>query len=149
MKRQQIARQKRDEDSRCLKDRQQERQQWTCTYNSIEVNKRLQRKEQGFGFEPNHLCVCLITNLFCNRGVKFVITTSQQTCFASGLVDYALLLCSKFAAKLPHQVCHDKLISRKIELAASVYAIRKDMPCKPYFSDNHETKTGGSEISET
>ncbi|GBL72078.1 hypothetical protein AVEN_115090-1 [Araneus ventricosus] len=29
----------------------------------------------------------------------------------------------KFASKLPHQVCHDKLISRKIELAASVHAI--------------------------
>ncbi|GBN26194.1 hypothetical protein AVEN_165958-1 [Araneus ventricosus] len=63
------------------------------------------------------------TNLSCNRGVKLVITTSQQTCFASGLADYALLLCRKFAAKLPHQVCHDKLISRKIKLAASVHAI--------------------------
>ncbi|GBL61090.1 hypothetical protein AVEN_147712-1 [Araneus ventricosus] len=60
--------------------------------------------------------------MFCNRGVKFVIT-SQQTRFANGLADYALLLCRKFAAKLPHQVCHDKLISRKIKLAASVHAI--------------------------
>ncbi|GBN01357.1 hypothetical protein AVEN_227729-1 [Araneus ventricosus] len=62
-------------------------------------------------------------NLFCNRGVKFVMTTSQQTCFASGLVDYALLLCMKFVSKLPRQVCHDKLISIKIKLAASVHAI--------------------------
>ncbi|GBM27863.1 hypothetical protein AVEN_33785-1, partial [Araneus ventricosus] len=29
----------------------------------------------------------------------------------------------KFAAKLPHQVFHDKLISRKIKLAPSAYAI--------------------------
>ncbi|GBL95948.1 hypothetical protein AVEN_227169-1 [Araneus ventricosus] len=29
----------------------------------------------------------------------------------------------KFAEKLPHRVCHDKLISRKITLAASVRAI--------------------------
>ncbi|GBN12778.1 hypothetical protein AVEN_192556-1 [Araneus ventricosus] len=63
------------------------------------------------------------SKLFCICGVNFAITTSQPTCFASGLVDYALLLCRKFAAKLPHQVCHDKLISRKIELAASVHAI--------------------------
>ncbi|GBN34681.1 Cellular nucleic acid-binding protein [Araneus ventricosus] len=48
------------------------------------------------------------------------MTTSQQTCFASGLVDFALLLCRKFAAKVLHQVCHDKPISRKIKLAASV-----------------------------
>ncbi|GBM78046.1 hypothetical protein AVEN_44576-1 [Araneus ventricosus] len=54
-------------------------------------------------------CINIAENLFCNCGVKFVITTSQRTCFASGLVDYALLLCRKFAAKLPHQVCHDKL----------------------------------------
>ncbi|GBL92093.1 hypothetical protein AVEN_102634-1 [Araneus ventricosus] len=52
-----------------------------------------------------------------------VMTTSQQTCFVSGSVDYALLPCRKFAAKLPHQVCHDKLISRKIKLAASTDAI--------------------------
>ncbi|GBN75722.1 hypothetical protein AVEN_8322-1 [Araneus ventricosus] len=32
-------------------------------------------------------------------------------------------ICRKFAAKLPLQVCHDKLISRKIKLAASVHAI--------------------------
>ncbi|GBN38083.1 hypothetical protein AVEN_201762-1, partial [Araneus ventricosus] len=63
-------------------------------------------------------------NLFCNRGVKFVITTLQQTCFASELVDYALLLCRKFAVKLLHQVCHDKLISRKINLAASMLSGR-------------------------
>ncbi|GBN62134.1 hypothetical protein AVEN_23554-1 [Araneus ventricosus] len=55
--------------------------------------------------------------------LKFVITTSQQTCSASGLVYYAFLLRRKFAAKLPHQVSHDKLISRKITLAASVHAI--------------------------
>ncbi|GBO27595.1 hypothetical protein AVEN_64737-1, partial [Araneus ventricosus] len=30
---------------------------------------------------------------------------------------------TKFAAKLPHHVCHDKLISRKFKLAASVHAI--------------------------
>ncbi|GBM83317.1 hypothetical protein AVEN_261152-1 [Araneus ventricosus] len=42
------------------------------------------------------------SNMFCNRGVKFVITTSQQSTFASGLLDYTLLLCRKFAAKLPH-----------------------------------------------
>ncbi|GBM48149.1 hypothetical protein AVEN_107107-1 [Araneus ventricosus] len=53
----------------------------------------------------------------------FVITTSQQTCFASGLVDYALLLYRKFVAKLSRQVCPDKIISRKIKLAASVHAI--------------------------
>ncbi|GBO32915.1 hypothetical protein AVEN_97134-1 [Araneus ventricosus] len=47
----------------------------------------------------------------------------RSTCFASGLVDYALILCRKFAAKLPYQICHDKLISRKITLAASVRAI--------------------------
>ncbi|GBN86312.1 hypothetical protein AVEN_21061-1 [Araneus ventricosus] len=68
-----------------------------------------------------------IADLFCNRRVNFVITTSQQTCFASELVDYALLLCSKFAAKLPHQFGHDKLISRKIKLAASVHAIWEDI----------------------
>ncbi|GBN55990.1 hypothetical protein AVEN_121817-1 [Araneus ventricosus] len=51
------------------------------------------------------------------------MTSSQQTCFASGLVDYALLLSRKIAAKLPHQVCNDKLISRKVKLAASVHAI--------------------------
>ncbi|GBM01287.1 hypothetical protein AVEN_170339-1 [Araneus ventricosus] len=62
-------------------------------------------------------------NLFCNRGVKFVMTSSQQTCFVSGLVDYALLPCRKFTAKLPHQICHDKLITRKIKFAASVHAI--------------------------
>ncbi|GBM98241.1 hypothetical protein AVEN_116367-1 [Araneus ventricosus] len=61
-----------------------------------------------------------IANLFCHRGVNFVITSSQQTCFASELFDYALLLCRKFAAMLPHQVCHDKLISRKIKFAAIV-----------------------------
>ncbi|GBO07426.1 hypothetical protein AVEN_139514-1, partial [Araneus ventricosus] len=56
-------------------------------------------------------------HLFCNRGVKFVMASSQQTCSASGLDDYALLLCRKFAAKLSHQVRHDELISRKIKLA--------------------------------
>ncbi|GBO30908.1 hypothetical protein AVEN_129052-1, partial [Araneus ventricosus] len=61
-------------------------------------------------------------NLFCNRGVKFVIAASEQTCFACGLVDYDLLLCRKFAAKLPHQACQDKLISRKIKLPA-VYVL--------------------------
>ncbi|GBM35695.1 hypothetical protein AVEN_267454-1 [Araneus ventricosus] len=70
----------------------------------------------------------LRASLFRNRGVKLVITTSQKTCFASGLADYALLLCRKFAAKLPHQVCHDKLISRKIKLAASVNAIWEAPP---------------------
>ncbi|GBO32909.1 hypothetical protein AVEN_260231-1 [Araneus ventricosus] len=63
---------------------------------------------------------CAVSTLkqgfFSNCVVKFVVTTSQQTCFASGLVDYALLLCRKFASKLQHQVCHDKLISRKILL---------------------------------
>ncbi|GBO15370.1 hypothetical protein AVEN_145844-1 [Araneus ventricosus] len=29
----------------------------------------------------------------------------------------------KFAAKLPHKVCHEKQISRKIKLAASVHSI--------------------------
>ncbi|GBN99655.1 hypothetical protein AVEN_82440-1 [Araneus ventricosus] len=35
---------------------------------------------------------------------KCDVSTLQETCFPSGLVDYALLLCRKFAAKLPHQV---------------------------------------------
>ncbi|GBO06055.1 hypothetical protein AVEN_10951-1 [Araneus ventricosus] len=75
-------------------------------------------------------------NLICNRGVKFFITTSQQTCFESGLVDYALLLCRKFAAKLPHQVCHDKLISRKIKLAPSVpYKVKARLVARG-FSQN-------------
>ncbi|GBN16979.1 hypothetical protein AVEN_238200-1 [Araneus ventricosus] len=52
-----------------------------------------------------------------------VLSSLQQTCFESGLVDYALLLCGKLAAKLPHQVCPDKLISTKMKLAASVHAI--------------------------
>ncbi|GBN52753.1 hypothetical protein AVEN_212094-1 [Araneus ventricosus] len=71
-------------------------------------------------------CINFAVNLFWNCGVKFVIETSQQTCFASGLVDYALLLCRTFAAKLPHQVCHDKLISKKVTLAANVHAIWMD-----------------------
>ncbi|GBN91119.1 hypothetical protein AVEN_267241-1 [Araneus ventricosus] len=55
--------------------------------------------------------------------------------FGSGLVDCALFLCRKFAAKLPPQVCHDKLISRKINLSASVHAIwvaDQDHEGKPY-----------------
>ncbi|GBM78730.1 hypothetical protein AVEN_244402-1 [Araneus ventricosus] len=50
------------------------------------------------------------------------MTSSQQTCFANGLVDNVFLLCRTFTTKLPQQVCYDKLISRKIKLAA-VYAI--------------------------
>ncbi|GBM88581.1 hypothetical protein AVEN_62916-1 [Araneus ventricosus] len=75
-------------------------------------------------------CIIFAANLFCNRGVMFVLTSLQQTCFASVLVDYALLLCRKFAAKLPHQVCHGKLISRKIKLAASVHAIWEQLHSK-------------------
>ncbi|GBM49077.1 hypothetical protein AVEN_266437-1 [Araneus ventricosus] len=74
--------------------------------------------------DKDYLCAIIFAaNLLINRGVKFVMTSSQQTCFASGLVDSALLLCRKFVSKLPHHVCHDKLISRKIKLAASVHAI--------------------------
>ncbi|GBM71837.1 hypothetical protein AVEN_159957-1 [Araneus ventricosus] len=51
------------------------------------------------------------------------MSTLQHTCIARRMIDYALLLCREFATKLPHQVCHDKLISRKITLAASVHAI--------------------------
>ncbi|GBN35275.1 hypothetical protein AVEN_98436-1 [Araneus ventricosus] len=70
--------------------------------------------------ELHHLCSKLVLQSWC----EVVITTSQKTCFSNGLVDYALLLCRKFAAKLlPHQVCHDKLISRKIKLAASAHAV--------------------------
>ncbi|GBM52004.1 hypothetical protein AVEN_262241-1 [Araneus ventricosus] len=29
------------------------------------------------------------------------------------VIDYAMLLCRSFAANLLHQVCHDKIISRK------------------------------------
>ncbi|GBM87295.1 hypothetical protein AVEN_107415-1 [Araneus ventricosus] len=75
------------------------------------------------GYENNRKCAIIFAaNLFCNRGVKFVMTFSRQTCL-SGLVEYALLLCRKFVSKLPRQVCHDKLISRKIKLAASVHVI--------------------------
>ncbi|GBM04371.1 hypothetical protein AVEN_35561-1 [Araneus ventricosus] len=45
---------------------------------------------------------------------KCVVSTSQQICFASGLVDYAILLCRRFAANLSSQVCHDKIISRNL-----------------------------------
>ncbi|GBO38584.1 hypothetical protein AVEN_62169-1 [Araneus ventricosus] len=73
------------------------------------------------------LCKCAVSTLhqtcFAIVVCKCVESTTLQTCFAGGLVDYALLLCRKFAANLPHQVCHDKLISKRITLAASVRAI--------------------------
>ncbi|GBO00421.1 Prostaglandin reductase 3 [Araneus ventricosus] len=37
-----------------------------------------------------------VTNLFCNRGAKFVMTSSQQTCFASEGSDSTLLLLDQF-----------------------------------------------------
>ncbi|GBL79379.1 hypothetical protein AVEN_206190-1 [Araneus ventricosus] len=64
------------------------------------------------------------------------MTSSQQACFASGLFEYALFLFRKFAAKLPHQVCHDKLISRKIKLAVSAIWV-------PYFINHHYFGSSG------
>ncbi|GBM01437.1 Y+L amino acid transporter 2 [Araneus ventricosus] len=73
------------------------------------------------------LAMVVISNLFCNRGVKFVITSSQQTCFESGLVDYALILCRKVAAKLPLQVyvISKMLQSENIDVSSAVEMIFK------------------------
>ncbi|GBM46663.1 hypothetical protein AVEN_139934-1 [Araneus ventricosus] len=49
----------------------------------------------------------------CVMSRKCAISVSRQTCFASGVVDYAMLLCRNFTANLSCQVCHDKIISRK------------------------------------
>ncbi|GBL96609.1 Tubulin delta chain [Araneus ventricosus] len=44
-------------------------------------------------------------NLFCNRGVKFVITTSQQTCFASGLDYFAIAILRRTRAQRAKEYC--------------------------------------------
>ncbi|GBN11864.1 hypothetical protein AVEN_202163-1 [Araneus ventricosus] len=54
---------------------------------------------------------------------KCAMSLSPQTCFTCGEVDYAMLLCRSFVANLSRQVCHDKIISRKITFAANVHAI--------------------------
>ncbi|GBM00932.1 hypothetical protein AVEN_151389-1 [Araneus ventricosus] len=73
------------------------------------------------------MCKCAVSTLqqtcFAVLAYKCVVSTSQQTCFESGLVDYAVLLCKNFAANLPRQVCYDKVIPRKITLAANVHAV--------------------------
>ncbi|GBO18515.1 hypothetical protein AVEN_76436-1, partial [Araneus ventricosus] len=57
--------------------------------------------------------------------VKFAVSNSLQTCSTRRVVEYAILLCRRFAANLSRQVCHDKIMSRKIKLAANVHAISK------------------------
>ncbi|GBN65945.1 hypothetical protein AVEN_52345-1 [Araneus ventricosus] len=70
---------------------------------------------------------CLKYNVLCEsikKGLDFRKVSSAYSGDMSHVSDfYALLLCGKSAAKLPHQVCHDRLISRKITFAASVRAI--------------------------
>ncbi|GBO37022.1 hypothetical protein AVEN_69262-1 [Araneus ventricosus] len=67
----------------------------------------------------HHLCSAHVLQSWC----EVCHNNFTSNLFSSGLVDYALLLCRKFAAKVSHQVSHDKLISRKIKLAASVHVI--------------------------
>ncbi|GBN87354.1 hypothetical protein AVEN_262656-1 [Araneus ventricosus] len=86
----------------------------------------------------NKRCVAPPGKLVLQSWWEVVITTSQQTCFASGLVDFALLHCRKFASKLPHQFYHDKLISRKIKLAESGHAIWE-------LEESHEERNGFSQ----
>ncbi|GBN88939.1 hypothetical protein AVEN_228409-1 [Araneus ventricosus] len=62
-------------------------------------HKQRRRKE----FPHRH---CVMTR-------KCEMAVSQQTCFASGVVDNTMLVCRSFAAILSRQVCHDKIISRK------------------------------------
>ncbi|GBO11746.1 hypothetical protein AVEN_216122-1 [Araneus ventricosus] len=85
---------------------------------------------------------CDASTMFCSCGGKFVIT-SQQTCFASGLADFALLLRRKLPVKLPHQDCHDKLISSNITLVASMRAIWVHGPASSKFESGSVFNFGG------
>ncbi|GBO23993.1 hypothetical protein AVEN_187141-1 [Araneus ventricosus] len=75
------------------------------------------------------LTCCKLTASLHSCHDKFVASLFQtkiviwETCFTRRVVDYAILPFRRIAANLSRQVCHDKIISRKIKLAANVHVI--------------------------